>query len=145
MYVINHLTGEPIFPAQTAHQYLARYWFAVRAGKIGWQAIYHKSSPPRDRTPEWGMDRSLVINENQTCNAGGHSPRLCGQSPTQVQRHRVRTVLAKPGVECSPDLPVVCGELSESAPISHRRVGRHPRCSRPTCGGDSIYDKSPDR
>jgi hypothetical protein len=29
------LTGEPIFPGQTANQYLARYWFAVCAGKIG--------------------------------------------------------------------------------------------------------------
>jgi hypothetical protein len=33
--VINLLTGEPILPAQTANQYLARYWFAVCAGKIG--------------------------------------------------------------------------------------------------------------
>ena len=29
------LTGEPILPARPANQYLARYWFAVRAGKIG--------------------------------------------------------------------------------------------------------------
>jgi hypothetical protein len=35
------MTGEPILPARTANQYLARYWFtvrycfAVRAGKIG--------------------------------------------------------------------------------------------------------------
>jgi hypothetical protein len=28
-------TGEPILPARTADQYLARYWSAVRAGKIG--------------------------------------------------------------------------------------------------------------
>jgi hypothetical protein len=40
--MINRLTGEPILPARTANQYLARYWFylarywfAVRAGKIG--------------------------------------------------------------------------------------------------------------
>jgi hypothetical protein len=33
-------TGEPILPSQTANQYLARYWFAVRDGKIG--------SPVRD-------------------------------------------------------------------------------------------------
>jgi hypothetical protein len=33
--VINLLTGEPILPARTANQHLARYWFAVRAGKIG--------------------------------------------------------------------------------------------------------------
>ncbi len=33
--------------------------------------------------------------------------------------------------------------MGESAPISRRRVGWHRRrCSRPTCGGDSIYDKS---
>jgi hypothetical protein len=32
--------------------------------------------------------------------------------------------------------------VSESAPISRRRVGRHrQRCSRPTRGGDSIYDE----
>jgi hypothetical protein len=31
----NRLTGEPILPARTANQHLARYWFAVRAGKIG--------------------------------------------------------------------------------------------------------------
>jgi hypothetical protein len=30
-----YLAGEPILPAQTANQYLARYWFAVCAGKIG--------------------------------------------------------------------------------------------------------------
>ncbi len=55
----------------------------------------------------------------------------------------VRTVLAKPGVECSPDLPRGLRRVSESAPISRRRVGRHrQRCSRPTRGGDSIYDKS---
>jgi hypothetical protein len=29
------MTGEPILPARTANQYLARFWFAVRAGKIG--------------------------------------------------------------------------------------------------------------
>jgi hypothetical protein len=31
------LTGEPILPAQTANQNLARYWFAVAVcvGKIG--------------------------------------------------------------------------------------------------------------
>jgi hypothetical protein len=34
------LTGEPILPSRTANQYLARYWFAVRDGKIG--------SPVRD-------------------------------------------------------------------------------------------------
>jgi hypothetical protein len=33
--MINLMTGEPILPARTANQYLARYWFAVRAGKIG--------------------------------------------------------------------------------------------------------------
>jgi hypothetical protein len=33
--MINLLTGEPILPAQTANQYLARCWFAVCAGKIG--------------------------------------------------------------------------------------------------------------
>jgi hypothetical protein len=34
------LTGEPILPSRTADQYLARYWSAVRDGKIG--------SPVRD-------------------------------------------------------------------------------------------------
>jgi len=34
------LTGEPILPSRIANQYLARYWFAVRDGKIG--------SPVRD-------------------------------------------------------------------------------------------------
>jgi hypothetical protein len=29
------MTGEPILPARTANQDLARYWFAVRADKIG--------------------------------------------------------------------------------------------------------------
>jgi hypothetical protein len=33
--MINLLTGEPILPAQTANQYLARYRFAGFAGKIG--------------------------------------------------------------------------------------------------------------
>jgi hypothetical protein len=33
--MINLLTGEPILPARTANHYLARYWSAVRAGKIG--------------------------------------------------------------------------------------------------------------
>jgi hypothetical protein len=33
--LINRLTGEPNSPARTANQYLARYWFAVRADKIG--------------------------------------------------------------------------------------------------------------
>ncbi len=33
--LINLLTGEPILPAQTANQHLARCWFAVCAGKIG--------------------------------------------------------------------------------------------------------------
>ena len=37
----------------------------------------------------------------------------------------VRTVLANPGVECSPDLPRGLRRVSESAPISRRRVGRH--------------------
>jgi hypothetical protein len=34
-FMINRMTGEPNLPAQTADQYLARYWFAVCAGKIG--------------------------------------------------------------------------------------------------------------
>ena len=55
----------------------------------------------------------------------------------------VRTVLAKPGVECSPDLPRGLRRVSESTPISRKRAGRHrQRCSCPTRGGDSIYDKS---
>ena len=33
--VMNRQTGEPILPARTANQCLARYWFAVLAGKIG--------------------------------------------------------------------------------------------------------------
>jgi hypothetical protein len=33
--MINRMTGEPILPARTADQHLARYWSAVRAGKIG--------------------------------------------------------------------------------------------------------------
>jgi hypothetical protein len=33
--MINHMTREPILPARTADQYLARYWSAVCAGKIG--------------------------------------------------------------------------------------------------------------
>jgi sugar lactone lactonase YvrE len=43
------MTGEPILLAQTANQYLARYWFAVRAGEIGSPVIrfIKKSSPPR--------------------------------------------------------------------------------------------------
>jgi hypothetical protein len=77
-------------------------------------------------------------------NAGGYPPGPFGQGPTQVQRRNVRTVLAKPGVKCSPDLPRGLRRVSESAPISHRRVGRHRRCSRPTCGRDSIYDKLPE-
>ncbi len=36
-----YLAGEPILPAQTANQYLARYWFAVCAGKRKGQEIYH--------------------------------------------------------------------------------------------------------
>jgi hypothetical protein len=39
--MINHMTGEPILTARTADQYLARYWTAVRSGKIGsGNAIY---------------------------------------------------------------------------------------------------------
>jgi hypothetical protein len=39
-FMINRMTGEPILPARTANQILVRgqrtrYWFAVRAGKIG--------------------------------------------------------------------------------------------------------------
>jgi hypothetical protein len=34
------LTSEPILPSRTANQYLARYWYTVRDGKIG--------SPVRD-------------------------------------------------------------------------------------------------
>ena len=72
-----------------------------------------------------------------------------GTSPGTVRarshagaRRRVRTVLAKPGVECSPDLPHGLRRVSESAPMRRRRVGRHRRrCSRPIRGGDSIYDK----
>jgi hypothetical protein len=41
------LTGEPILPSRTANQYLARYWFAVRDGKIG--------SPDRDLSDESAM------------------------------------------------------------------------------------------
>jgi hypothetical protein len=37
----DRLTGEPILPARTANQYLARYWFAVRAGKFSSPVIYH--------------------------------------------------------------------------------------------------------
>jgi hypothetical protein len=33
--MINRMTGEPILPARTADQYVARSWFAVCAGKIG--------------------------------------------------------------------------------------------------------------
>jgi hypothetical protein len=44
------LTGEPILPSQTADQYLARYWFAVRDGKIG--------SPVRDLSAELGLLRN---------------------------------------------------------------------------------------
>ena len=52
-----------------------------------------------DRTPEVGT------NGNRTCNG--------------------RDRLAKSGVECSPDLPRGLRRVSESAPISRRRVGRH--------------------
>jgi hypothetical protein len=60
---------------------------------------------------------------------------------TEGARRRVRTVLAKPGVECSPDLPRGLRRVSESAPISRRRVDQYRRCNRPTRGGDSIYDR----
>jgi hypothetical protein len=33
--VLQSLTCEPILPSRTSNQYLARYWFAVRDGKIG--------------------------------------------------------------------------------------------------------------
>jgi hypothetical protein len=81
----------------------------------------------RTTTPEFGSKRT---------------PHLCSTVPN-VQRHMAYFALAKPGVECSPDLPRGLRRVSESAPISRRRVGRHRRrCSRPTRGGDSIYDKS---
>jgi hypothetical protein len=34
-FMMNRMTGEPILPARTANQYLARFWSAVSAGKIG--------------------------------------------------------------------------------------------------------------
>jgi hypothetical protein len=72
-----------------------------------------------DRTSEVGTD-------GRACNNGGPPPGPCGQGSTQVQRRRVRTVLAMPGVECSPDLPRGLRRVSKSAPISRRRVSRHP-------------------
>ncbi len=51
--LINRKTGEPILPALTANQYLARYWFAVRAGKMGspvWRFIINRVPPARGET-----------------------------------------------------------------------------------------------
>jgi hypothetical protein len=84
------------------------------------------------------MDRLPVINGNRACDAG-HPPGPYWQGPTQVQKRCVRTVLTKPGGECSPDLSRGLRRVSESAPISRRRGGLHRRCNRPTRGGDSIY------
>jgi hypothetical protein len=44
------LTGEPILPARTAN--LARYWFVVRAGKIG--------SPVRDLSGGGGEEKRFI-------------------------------------------------------------------------------------
>ena len=33
--MMHFLTGELFLPSRTANQYLARFWFAVRDGKIG--------------------------------------------------------------------------------------------------------------
>jgi hypothetical protein len=38
--MINRMTGEPILPARTANQYLARYWFAVAQVKLVHRARY---------------------------------------------------------------------------------------------------------
>ena len=45
-FMINRQTGEPILPARTANQYLARYWFAVSAGKIGSPVLRFMSDGP---------------------------------------------------------------------------------------------------
>jgi hypothetical protein len=74
----------------------------------------------------------------------GGAPGTVRARPQAGAWRRVRTVLAKPGVECSPDLPRGLRRVSESTPISRRRVDRHRRCSRRTRARDSIYDKSPD-
>jgi hypothetical protein len=115
-------------------------------------AIYHKSSPPRDRSPEWAMDRSPVIEpqkwgpmETGHATPGDRPWDRAGKRPHAGARRRVRTVLANPGVKCSPDLPRGLRRVSESAPINRRRVDRHRRCIRPTRAGDSIDDKSHDR
>ena len=57
---------------------------------------------------KWGTDG------NRACNSGGPPTGQCGQGPVQVHRRRVRTMLAKPGVECSPDLPRGLRRVSES-------------------------------
>jgi hypothetical protein len=62
------------------------------------------------------MDTSPVINGNRACNAGGHPPGPCGQGQTQVQRRRLKTVLAKQVVECSLDLPRAFSEQEFCSP-----------------------------
>ncbi len=84
--------------------------------------IHHKSSPPRiePQSGEW-MDH------------GDRNRASCpGPCEPGVLPGTVRTVLAKQGVECSPDLPRGLRRVSENAPISRRRVGRHrQRCIDP--------------
>ncbi len=105
--MMNFLTCELFLPSRTANQYLARYWFAVRDGK--------NSSPvkkfiinrvPRGSNPRVGNGWIMV-------KQGG----LPGPCEPGVLPGTVRTVLAKPGVECSPDLPRGLRRVSENAPF----------------------------
>jgi len=82
---------------------LARYWFAVRDGK--------NSSPVKkfiiNRVPRGSNPR--VGNRWIMVKPGG----LPGPCEPGVLPGTVRAVLAKPGVECSPDLPRVAASERE--------------------------------
>jgi hypothetical protein len=127
------LTGELFLPSYRTNIWppepisgqitVARYWFGTTVKIVHRSEIHHKSSPPRmepQSSGEW-MDH------------GDRNRASCpGPCEPGVLPGTVRTVLAKPGVECSPDLPRGLRRVSESAPISRRRVGRHrQRCIDP--------------
>jgi hypothetical protein len=96
------------------------------------------------------MDRSPVIElqkwgpmETGHATPGDRPRDRAGKRPHAGARRRARTVLANPGVKCSPDLPRGLRRVSESAPINRRRVDRHRRCIRPTRRSPDGWDQIP--
>jgi hypothetical protein len=135
------------------HPHFTHYPFPLRSLVCSGQTsphkprlvVSHSTCPPLSSSPHANsfVLGTAVLNTHTP----GTAPGTVRARPltTEGARRRVRTVLAKPGVECSPDLPRGLRRVSESAPIIRRRVDRHRRCRRPTRGGNSISDKSHDR